>query len=109
VAFGSADIVLQATTLVLAYFLLPPAVRFANLNYLQTPVEDIRARWEGLAPSEMLASGIVLLTGSALRAVVRLGAGRDAASLALERMRAGDIVFEPQPIIRSDLLFLVRE
>ena len=100
-AFGffAADLAIKATVLVLGYLLLPASVQHSNLNYLQTPVADIEARWKALTTGELLPSVALAASGSILSAIVRQFASRDARDLAMQSIEEGTVVFQPTPLL----------
>ena len=92
--FAAADLVVGVAAAALAYWLLPPAVQWRNLNYLQTPIVDIETRWKALTPGELIPSVAVAASGSLVGLVIRRFASEDAATLARARISEGSIVFE---------------
>lgn len=93
--FFATDILIQASAAVAWYLLLPASVQVGNLNYLQTPVGDIEARWKALTVSEMLPSAAIVVSAAILSATVRSLSSRHAADLAVRALEDGVIVFEP--------------
>ena len=93
--FFAADFVIHGAGAAIGYFLLPPSVKFANLNYLQTPVIDIETQWKNLTVAEFLPSAAVAISASILSAIVRHAASRNARDLAIQAVEDGTVVFEP--------------
>ncbi len=93
--FFAADFAIHGTGAVLGYLLLPASVKFANLNYLQTPIIVIEDRWKGLTVAEFLPSAAVAISASILSIIVRHAASRNAHDLAIQAVEDGTVVFEP--------------
>ena len=96
-AFGffAANLAIKGTAAAFGYILMPASVRFANLNYLQTPIADIETRWKNLTAAEFLPSAAVAASGFILSAIVRHIASRDARDLAMQALEDDTVVFEP--------------
>ena len=99
--FFAAETTIQATAFALAYWVLPPSVQWRNLNYLQTPFDEIRDRWLALTASELIPSISVSAAGSILSLALRYFAAEDARSRAIDAIEDGRVVFEPRPIVRT--------
>jgi hypothetical protein len=97
--FMAGNLAINATALVVGYLLLPASVQHINLNYLQTPMADIDARWQALTVSELLPSVAVAVSGSILSAIIRHFASRDARSVARQAIEAGAVTFRPAPLM----------
>ena len=93
--FFAADFAIHGAGAALGYLLLPASVKFANLNYLQTPIIDIEDRWKNLTVAEFLPSAAVAISASILSAIVRHAASRNAHDLAIQAVEDGTVVFEP--------------
>lgn len=98
VAFAAAAAAVDLTTLVAAYWLLPPAVQSRNLNYLQSSFEVIENRWKSISPVDLVPSIAATITGGLLSLTVRVLAARGAEAAALEAFEAGTVRFEPLPL-----------
>ncbi len=96
-SFFAANLAIKGTAAAFGYFLMPASVKFANLNYLQTPIVDIETRWKNLTAAEFLPSAAVTASGFILSAIVRHIASRDARDLAMRAVEDGTVVFEPAP------------
>ena len=97
IGFFAADVVINVAAAVAGYFLLPASVRYANLNYLQTPMSDIESRWKALSASELLPSVAIGASAAILSSIVRHFASRDARALALQAVQDGTVILHPDP------------
>ena len=95
ILFASADLVVQVAASIVSYILLPPAVQWENLDYLQMPFSTIETRWKSLSFADLLPSAAILLSGSLLSIVIRSFAASDAESVARQKIADGSILFEP--------------
>ena len=93
--FFAADMAIHGTAAVVGYLLLPAAVKYANLNYLQTSFADIETRWKSLPAAELVPSAAVAISASILSTIVRHISSRHARDLAVEAIMDGTVVFEP--------------
>jgi hypothetical protein len=104
-----ADLFTGLTTLSLAYVLLPPAVQWRNLNYLQTPLATIRERFGELTVADLIPFSSVMFAGTMLSLGIRHFAAQDAAQVAVKAIEDGHVHFEPgaimlhQPILPGDV------
>ena len=99
--FALGDFTIKAGTLVGIYYLLPPEVRFDQLDYYNAPKSEIESTWETAMNNMSLADALPIVgvaTGGALlnHILARFSAGH-AAGLARDRIEAGEIEFEPRP------------
>ncbi|MFW6288668.1 MAG: hypothetical protein ACOC2Q_02705, partial [Spirochaetota bacterium] len=83
-AFAAVDVVVGATTAILASVLLPAAVRSRNLSYLQSSFSAIEERWKSLAPAQLIPSASVVFSGVLLGVTVRSRAAESARRAALQ-------------------------
>jgi len=99
--FLAGDLVLSAGTLVGVYFLMPEALRFDRIDYLNTPKSRIKDEWvrelEELSLLDSLPIAGVLAGGMILDAVLSGASARHAGMLARNRIASGAITFEPRP------------
>lgn len=95
IGFFAADFTIAGTAAVVGYLLLPAAVQFANLNYLQSQITDIETRWKSLTPGELIPAIAVGFSAAVLRAIVRSAAARDARSRALTAIEEGRVTVQP--------------
>ncbi|MFW5688893.1 MAG: hypothetical protein ACOC1U_04900 [Spirochaetota bacterium] len=99
--FALGDLTIKAGTLVGIYFLLPPEVRFDQLNYYTAPKSQIASTWEsavnGMSLEDTLPIVGVAAGGALLSSILGQFAGAHAAGLARDRIASGEIEFEPRP------------
>jgi hypothetical protein len=94
--FLTADLALIAGTLVGAYYLLPPNVRFDQLDYFNDSYENIRSRWEKHSLVDVLPTLGVLAGGGLLKAILGGISASHAEKLARRNIEEGKITFEPR-------------
>jgi hypothetical protein len=94
-AFMAGGVVATAGTLVGAYFLLPSRVRFDHLNYFEDSFQDIETAWKGRSFVDFLPSIGVLIGGVAVHGILGYFAAESATDVASEKIKQGDIRFEP--------------
>ena len=94
------DLAVTAGTVVGLYFLLPPELRFDQLDYVNTPYPDIHAAWESAAANSTMAQTLpfwgVATGGMILKHVVAHVSARHAARLAVSNIERGEVTFEPR-------------
>lgn len=99
--FAAADFAITAGTLAGAYFLLPDELRADELDYLDSTKTEIADTWEAaftdITVAESLPLVAVLSTGFVLDRILAGFSARHAGRLALSRIEAGEIEFEPRP------------
>jgi hypothetical protein len=96
-----ADSTIALATAATTYWLLPPAIQWRNLNYLQTPLGEIRDRYDDLTAAELVPSLSVWIAGAILDVALRSFAARDARSVAIQAIEDGVVTFEPLPLVVS--------
>jgi hypothetical protein len=94
--FLTADLALIAGTLVGAYYLLPPNVRFDRLDYFYGSFRGIRDTWESNSFMDYLPSLAVLAGGGLLKAILGGISASHAEKLARRNIEQGKITFEPR-------------
>jgi TM2 domain-containing membrane protein YozV len=94
--FLSLDVLTGVGTLLGAYFLLPDAVQFDQLNYFNDSFQEIEDAWKSQSFMDLLPSLGVLAGGGLVQVILRGVSGNHAAKLAEERIAAGEITFEPK-------------
>ena len=103
--FLTADILVVAGTLVGTYFLLPEALQFGQLDYLNTSHTDIKAAWKGAAETTTFMQALptlgVLTGGMLLHKGISIWSAKHAAKLARDNIDAGNITFEPRAMFMS--------
>jgi hypothetical protein len=97
--FLTADLALIAGTLVGAYYLLPPNVRFDRLDYFYGSFRSIRDTWESNSFMDYLPSLGVLAGGWLLQAVLGGISAHHAEKLARRNIEQGKITFEPRLLL----------
>ena len=101
------DLAVTAGTAVGLYFLLPPELRFDQLDYVNTPYTDIHAAWETAATNATMAKTLpfwgVATGGMILRHIVSHFSARHAARLAVSNIERGEVTFEPHAGFITDL------
>jgi len=99
--FALGDLTITAGTLVGVYYLLPPEVRFDQLDYYNAPKSQIKATWESAMNSMSLADALpiagVVTGGALLNHILARFSSAHAGNLARERIESGEIEFEPRP------------
>lgn len=98
VAFAATAAAIELSTLAATYWLLPPAVQYRNLNYLQNSLSAIEERWKSIAPIELVPATAAALTGGLLSLTVRVLAARGAEESAMEAIETGAVRFEALPL-----------
>jgi len=98
--FLAGDIAIVAGTALGLYFLLPPELRFDQLDYFNTTPTEIHAAWESAhdaaTPAEMLPMMAVATGGMVLKHLVSAFSSRHASKLALQNIQNGTVTFEPR-------------
>ena len=98
--FLLSDIAIVTGTAVGLYFLLPPELRFDQLDYFNSPPSDIHAAWETAHETatfrEMLPIMGVATGGLVLKHLVAGFSARHASKLAAENIQNGTVTFEPR-------------
>ena len=93
------SILLFAGTVVGAYFALPSNLQFSSINYFTDNFSNIHNAWSNHSFVDYLPSIGVLLGGVVLQAILR-GVSSDAAGkLARQRIKDGQITFQPEPFL----------
>jgi TM2 domain-containing membrane protein YozV len=94
------DLTVTIGTTVGLYFLLPPELRFDQLDYFNTSYTDIHAAWETAARDATVAQTLpfwgVASGGMILKHIVAHVSARHAARLAVSNIERGEITFEPR-------------
>jgi hypothetical protein len=101
-AFLAADLAVVAGTLIGAYYLLPDNVRFQNLDYFHTPLDDIHDAWRDNTFTDYLPSLAVLAGGGVLKVVVGQLSSAHAGKAARRSIEAGKVSFEPDLLLVPD-------
>ena len=94
--FLGLDVATGVGMLLGAYFLLPPELRFDQLNYFTEPYQAIETEWKNQSFVDLLPSLGVLAGGGLIQAVLRGVSAKHAARLAEEKIASGAITFEPK-------------
>ncbi len=101
--FLAGDLLIVTGTLVGIYYLMPEALRFDELDYLDTPKTQIKSTWEAelgnLTLRDTLPIAGVMTGGIILNHVLSRASAKHAAELAHERIASGAVEFEPRPEI----------
>jgi hypothetical protein len=79
-----------------AYFLLPDEVQFDQLNYFKDSFDSIETAWKAQSFVDLLPSLGALAGTGVVQAILRGVSSNHAASLAEQRIAAGEITFEPK-------------
>lgn len=97
--FLAADLAVVAGTTIGLYFLLPPELRFDQLDYFNSTADEIDTAWETAASNATLASSWqfwgVATGGMVLKHIVSHLSARHAGRLAMENIENGTVTFEP--------------
>jgi len=101
-AFLAADLAVVAGTLVGAYFLLPDSLRFQQLDYFNTPFDDIHDAWLDHTFTDYLPSLAVLAGGGLAKAILGQVSSTHAGKLARRNIDAGTVSFEPNLLVLPD-------
>lgn len=107
-AFLLGDLAITAGATVGYYLLLPPELKFDQLDYLNTPFADIKSAW-GAAFADASFADVLPYLGIATGAMIVDGvlsgfASANARDLAIERIENGDMTFVPRAGIITDSL-----
>lgn len=98
--FMLADLVVAAGTSVGIYYLLPPELRFDQLDYFNSTRQEIRDAWTAAEANATFADSwpiVAAATGGViLKHVVSHLSARHAGQLAMERIESGEVTFEPR-------------
>ena len=101
--FLAGDLALTAGSLVAMHFVLPEAVRFDQLDYFNTPAEQIKTTWERALENLTLSDALPIIGVSAGSMLLRSLLGKWSADLARERasrlIQIGEIEFEARPML----------
>jgi hypothetical protein len=105
-AFLVGDLAITAGSLWAFYAMLPPDLKFDQLDYYTTPFADIAAAWEAAFLDASLEDTLPYLGLAAATTIVKTTlsvlSARHAADLAEQRIRAGEVVFTPKAGIITD-------
>lgn len=101
-AFLAGSLAITAGTLVGAYFALPEAVQFDNVDYIDDSFRDIGSAWRGESIGSVLPAFAVLVGGGMLQAILGEIAARDAGRRAQAQIDSGSVQFEPRPYMGPD-------
>ena len=101
-AFTTGSIVVMAGTVVGAYMVLPDAVQFDELDYINDSFRDIGQAWRGESISSMLPAFGVLLAGGIVHGIIGEIVSNDAEKKARKQIDSGEKRFEAQPFIYPD-------
>jgi len=97
--FLTAEIAVAAGTSIGLYYLLPPELRFDQLDYFNSTSAEIETAWQTAADSATLAEMLpfwgVATGGLLLQHVVAHLSSHHARNLAMENIETGRITFEP--------------
>ena len=94
--FLSLDVLTGVGTLLGAYFLLPDAVQFDELNYFKDSFQTIEDAWKQQSFVDLLPSLGVMAGGGLVQVILRGVSSNHAAKLAEQKIAAGEITFEPK-------------
>jgi len=100
--FSTTSVAIMAGTLVGAYFVLPDAVQFDELDYINDSFRDIGDAWDGETIASILPAVGVLIGGGLVQAILGEIASNDAEKLAREQIDTGTKRFQPQPFFYPD-------
>lgn len=107
-AFLLGDLAITTGGTIGYYLLLPPELKFDQLDYFNTPFTDIKSAWESafadasfadVLPYLGVAGGAMLLDG-----ILSAVASSNARELAIARIESGDVTFVPRAGIITDSL-----
>ena len=101
-AFATGSVLVFAGSVVGAYFVLPDAVQFDELDYIDDSFRDIGNAWRGESISSMLPAAGVLLSGAIINAILGEIASSDAERRARDQIESGEKRFTPEPFIYPD-------
>lgn len=96
--FFATEAIVTVATIVGTYLVMPPALQYRNLNYLQTSFAAIETRWKAASASELVPAASVAVSGTLLSVTVRYLAARTARDAAYRALESGTITFEPRPL-----------
>jgi hypothetical protein len=94
--FLLADTAVAVGALLGSYFLLPEDLRFSQLDYFNTPFDDIRGRWESHTFMDYLPTMAVMAGGWFVSGGLRALSAKRAGKAARRSIEAGDVTFEPK-------------
>ncbi|MFW6288571.1 MAG: hypothetical protein ACOC2Q_02190 [Spirochaetota bacterium] len=101
--FLAGDLLIAAGTFVGVYYLMPEALRFDQLDYLDTPKSQVKSTWEtelgNLTLRDALPIAGVVTGGVILDHLLSRASAKHAGALARERIASGAVEFEPRPEI----------
>ncbi|MDA8410122.1 MAG: hypothetical protein M0001_06985 [Treponema sp.] len=95
-AFLAAQVAVVGGTMAGAYFLLPADLRFDKLDYLGSPMVNIKNTWQAHSIADYLPSFGVMVAGMVVDMPLRYFAAKGAASDARAAIKAGTVKFEPE-------------
>ncbi len=101
-AYVTGSILVVAATVVGAYFVLPEAVQFHELDYINDSFGDIERAWRGESIASIAPAFGVLLAGGVVHALLGAISSEDAERRAREQIVSGEKRFEPTPFIYPD-------
>ncbi|HUX42774.1 MAG TPA: hypothetical protein VMV83_16525 [Rectinemataceae bacterium] len=93
-AFFAAQLAVVGGTMAGAYFLLPADLRFDKLDYLGSPIANIKTTWENHSVMDYLPSFGIMAAGMLVDMPLRFFASHDAATDAQAAIKAGKVTLE---------------
>lgn len=88
--------VIKAGTAVGSYLLLPDAVTFSTLDYLNASNAEIETAWKSLSLTDLAPAFGVMAGGMLIDHLYRMLSAKHAGRLARDRIASGAITFEPR-------------
>ena len=101
-AFTVSSIAVVAGTVVGWYYVLPDAVQFDELDYINDSFQEIEDAWMGESIASFLPSAGVLIGGAIVHGILAEIAAESAGERAREQIETGAKRFEPEPFIYPD-------